>query len=233
MQPVAKVFSSLLRGVLVALVGFGIVGLGTGTSHAVSTGVVVSQVYGSGGNSGATHRNDFIELFNRGTVAVSLSGWSVQYGAQNGTTWTSTNLPAVTLQPGQYFLIQEASGGANGALLPTPDATGTLALASSQGKVAVVSSTTLLSGACPSGGSLVDLCGYGLPNCSEGTGTANLSTTTAAKRNTGGCQDSDNNAADFTVNTAATPRNTATAFNPCIPVATEPVTWSTLKVLFQ
>ncbi len=33
-------------------------------AHAVSTDVVISQVYGGGGNSGATYKNDFIELFN-------------------------------------------------------------------------------------------------------------------------------------------------------------------------
>jgi uncharacterized protein len=232
MQLVARVFALCLRGGLVALVGFGFVGLGAGESHAVSTSVVVSQVYGAGGNAGATYRNDYIELFNRGSAPVSLSGWSVQYGAQNGSTWTSTNLPVVTLQPGQYFLVQETSGGANGALLPTADATGSLSMASNSGKVAVVSSTTLLSGACPSGGSLVDLIGYGLPNCTEGTGTGNLGTTTAAIRNTGGCQDSDNNAGDFTI-TTPNPHNTASAQNPCIPVATQPQTWSNMKVIYR
>ena len=44
----------------------------------VST-VVISQVYGGGGNTGATFTHDFIELFNRGTSSVSLAGWSVQY----------------------------------------------------------------------------------------------------------------------------------------------------------
>jgi hypothetical protein len=47
---------------------------------APSPGVVISQVYG-GGNSGATYTHDFIELFNRGTVPISLAGWSVQYGS--------------------------------------------------------------------------------------------------------------------------------------------------------
>jgi hypothetical protein len=49
-----------------------------GRPRAVSTSVVISQVYGGGGNSGATLKNDFIELFNLGTSAVDLTGWSVQ-----------------------------------------------------------------------------------------------------------------------------------------------------------
>ncbi len=47
--------------------------------------VVISQVYGGGGNSGAPYQNDFIELFNRGTSDQSLVGWSVQYTSATGT----------------------------------------------------------------------------------------------------------------------------------------------------
>ena len=52
--------------------------------------VVISQVYGGGGNAGATLKNDFIELFNRGASPVSLNGWSVQYASAAGTGWTPT-----------------------------------------------------------------------------------------------------------------------------------------------
>src|SRR5689334_3611662 len=49
---------------------------------AASTTVVISQVYGGAGCGTAgcsTYKNDYIELFNRGTLAQSLNGWSVQY----------------------------------------------------------------------------------------------------------------------------------------------------------
>ena len=49
--------------------------------------VVISQIYGGGGNSGATWRNDFVELFNRGAAPVSVDGWSVQYASATGTNW--------------------------------------------------------------------------------------------------------------------------------------------------
>src|SRR6266849_1682948 len=52
---------------------------------AVSADIVISQVYGGGGNSGAPYANDFIELFNRGTTTVSLAGWSVQYTSESCT----------------------------------------------------------------------------------------------------------------------------------------------------
>ena len=48
---------------------------------AVSTSIVISQVYGGGGNAGATYKNDFIELYNLGSTAVNVAGWSVQYGS--------------------------------------------------------------------------------------------------------------------------------------------------------
>ena len=97
-------------------------------AHASSSGVVISQVYGGGGNTGATYRNDFIELFNAGSAAVSLSGWSVQYASASGTSWQTTALGNVTLQPGQYYLVQEAAGTGGTTSLSNPDATGSIAL---------------------------------------------------------------------------------------------------------
>jgi predicted extracellular nuclease len=67
---------------------------------AISNSIVISQVYGGGGNAGATLKNDFIELLNRGTSPQSLNGWSVQYAAAAGTGWQATPLTNVTLQPG-------------------------------------------------------------------------------------------------------------------------------------
>ena len=54
----------------------------------LSTGMVISQVYGSGANLGATWRNDYVELFNRGTAAVTMTNWSLQYQTNAGQTWT-------------------------------------------------------------------------------------------------------------------------------------------------
>src|SRR5262245_8625800 len=98
----------------------------TQQAEAVSPDIVISQVYGGGGNSGATWKNDFIELFNRGTSAVNVTGWSVQYAATMGTSWQKTDL-AGTIQPGQYYLIQEAAGAGGTTSLPTPNATGNIA----------------------------------------------------------------------------------------------------------
>ncbi|WP_448548579.1 lamin tail domain-containing protein [Xanthomonas translucens] len=49
--------------------------------------VVISQVYGGGGNSGATYKSDFVELHHNGNQAVSLAGWSLQYASAAGSSW--------------------------------------------------------------------------------------------------------------------------------------------------
>jgi DNA/RNA endonuclease G (NUC1)/predicted extracellular nuclease len=204
----------LIGAALSAIFALGLAVQPMRTVHAVSTGVVISQVYGGGGNAGATLKNDFIELFNRGTSSVSLNGWSVQYASSAGTTWTATNLTNVSLAPGQYYLIQEQAGAGGTVSLPSPDASGNIAMSATAAKVALTNSTAVLSGSCPSGGSLVDLIGFGGANCFEGTGFPALTNTTAAIRNNSGCTDTDNNASDF-ASGAPSPRNTATALHPC------------------
>ena len=93
-----------------------------------SPNIVISQVYGGGGNSGATWKNDYVELFNRGSVSVTLNGWSVQYASSTGSSWQKTNLPTITVPAGGYVLVQEAVGAGGTTNLPTPDATGTIAM---------------------------------------------------------------------------------------------------------
>ncbi len=199
------------------------------SAQAVSEGVVISQVYGGGGNTGAPYTHDFVELFNRGTTPVSLNGWSIQYASATGTgnfgasSTQLTELPNVTLQPGQYYLIQQA-GGSAGAALPTPDLVDPtpIAMAAAAGKVALVASTTPLGcngGSAPCSAAqlaqIVDLVGYGNANFFEGSGAAaTLSNTTAALRKSNGCTETDNNAADFEA-LAPNPRNTASARNFC------------------
>jgi predicted extracellular nuclease len=183
---------------------------------AVSSTIVISQVYGGGGNAGSTYKNDFIELFNRGGAPVNVTGWSVQYASSAGTTWQVTNLTGVSIAPGQYYLVQEALGAGGTTNLPTPDATGTIAMSATAGKIALLSSTTALSGACPTGGSIVDFVGFGVAaNCFEGTGpTPAPSNTTAVLRAANGCTETDQNATDF-ASGPPNPRNTGASFNVC------------------
>ena len=176
----------------------------------------ISQIYGGGGNSGATLKNDFVELFNPGSTAVSLTGWSVQYASSAGSTWQVTALSG-TIQPGAYYLVQESAGTGGTTLLPTPDATGTIAMSATAGKIALVSSTTALTGTCPAAGAAVDEVSFGgtagSPGCGAGI-TATLSNTTAAIRGGGGCAYTGDLSADFSVGAPA-PRNSATPISLC------------------
>jgi hypothetical protein len=173
-----------------------------------SPAIVISQVFGGGGNSGAPFRNDFIEIFNRGNSSVNLTGWSIQYASATASSWSVTPLALVTLLPGQYYLIQESSGGSSGVVLPAPDATGTIAMAAGSGKVALVKSSTALSGTCPGDPNIVDLVGYGnTANCFRGPAPAPAaSNTNALLRAANGCTDTRNNLADFILS-PPNPRN--------------------------
>jgi Bacterial Ig-like domain (group 3)/Lamin Tail Domain len=181
--------------------------------------VKISQVYGGGGNSGSTYTNDFIEIFNEDVKPVDISLWSVQYNSAGATgTWQATSVcPASSnciLLPGHYYLIKESQGTGGTTSLPAPDAVGTIAMSATNGKVALVATTTPLTGACPTDGNILDLVGYGSSNCSETTATAALTNTSAAVRRGNGCIDSDNNFNDF-VTIGPIPRNSAAPANSC------------------
>jgi len=181
---------------------------------AVSPNIVVSQVYGGGGNSGATLKNDFVELFNRGATSVSVAGWTVQYASTTGISWQKTTLSG-SIAPGQYYLVQEAQGAGGTVNLPAPDAIGTIPMSATGGKVALVNNSTTLAGSCPTGVNVIDFIGYDGANCFEGSGpAAALNNTTAALRFLDGCVDTDNNASDFAAS-APNPRNSASPFKDC------------------
>ncbi len=191
--------------------------------RAISADLVISQVYGGGGNSGAPYTNDFVEIFNRGPTTVSLNGLSIQYASATGTGNFGSNpivLLSGSLEPGQYYLVQLA-GGTTGSPLPTPDASGAINASASAGKFALVNSTNGL--ACNGGSTpcspaqqalIIDLVGYGNANFFEGAPAPTLSNTTAAFRNGNGCIDTDNNASDFSAG-SPNPRNTNSPKSPC------------------
>ncbi|HEY7282146.1 MAG TPA: lamin tail domain-containing protein, partial [Actinomycetota bacterium] len=194
-------------------------------ANAVSQDVVISQIYGGGGNSGAQYTNDFIELFNRGSAPANVGGWSVAYSSATGTgtfNQNSTPLPSVSIPPGGHILVQEGAGAGNGVPLPSPDVTtGSIAMSATAGKVVVadVSPAPACNGgstACTATqlGQIVDLIGYGTANFFEGAAAPGLSNTTADFRAGSGCVDTDDNSADFSA-APPSPRNSASAPSPC------------------
>ncbi|WP_235735060.1 ExeM/NucH family extracellular endonuclease [Nocardioides alcanivorans] len=137
--------------------------------------LVISEVYGGGGNSGAPLNQDFVELHNKGDVPIDLTGYSVQYKSAAGAVWTGRIDLSGTLAPGDYYLAAGATG-ANGGPLPTPDVVNTgVNLSGTTGNVALSSSTTTLTcvtTACAADPAVVDLVGFGGGDTFLGTAPA-------------------------------------------------------------
>jgi DNA/RNA endonuclease G (NUC1) len=187
--------------------------------------VVISQVYGGGGNGSAPYQNDFVELFNAGVAAQSLTGWSVQYASATGTGNFAATPLSGSIEPGQYYLVKLATNGAVGIVLPGFDASGTTNMSGTVGKVALSDQATTLG--CNGGSNpctaaqlahLIDLVGYGTgasgANFFEGSQAPTLSNTTAGFRRDHGCTDTNDNAADF-ITGAPAPRFGETPKAPC------------------
>lgn len=188
------------------------------TAFSQSTTLVISQLYGAGGNGGALYKADYVELHNISGSAIDLTGYSIQYASATATgNWTGiAPLPTASIPAGGYYLIQMSVVGANGADLPTPDyiANPTIAMGANNGRVALVQDLNALS-ACPTGGVVIDLVGFGTSTCFEGAGAVPaLSTTLAGFRNNNGCTDTNDNLADFTTGAPA-PRNSASPISAC------------------
>jgi hypothetical protein len=184
-----------------------------------SSGLVISQVYAGGGNSGASYQNDYVVVFNRGSTSVDLSTWTLQYASASSTSWQVTPL-AGAIAPGRSYLVELASTAAVGSTLPTPDATDTTNLANTGGKLALVHDTAALAcgaaaGSCSTVTAVGDLVGYGSASDYEGANAAPaLSATTADLRAGSGCTDTDANDADFATADPA-PRNSASPATTC------------------
>ena len=159
--------------------------------------LVISQIYGGGGatSSNPLYSNDWVQLYNDGTTAIDLTGYSLQYAsATNTTTFGSSNTQYLsgTIGANGYFLVQEGRGaGLDGtASDPVYDqiaGTGNFAglnLSASAGKLALFNTTDTSASTVATSANLVDLVGYGTTaNFSlYPKMTANLSTTTAAIR---------------------------------------------------
>ncbi|WP_432102132.1 endonuclease/exonuclease/phosphatase family protein [Streptomyces sp. bgisy091] len=181
---------------------------------APSSSAVISEVYGGGGNSGATLTRDFIELANAGQTAFGLSGYSVQYlpGTPSaGSLWQVSPLSGA-VAPGGRYLVAQAAGTGGTVALPTADATGTVAMSATSGTVALVSGTTPLTcktaADCAADTRIVDLVGYGSAVVREGSGPVPGASATASVARGASLADTDDNAADLTAG-GPTPVNTA------------------------
>ncbi|MEJ7831754.1 MAG: ExeM/NucH family extracellular endonuclease [Nocardioides sp.] len=181
------------------------------SANPTGTGLVINEVYGGGGNTGAQYTNDFVELYNPTSSPISVAGMSVQYRSATGTTATVTNL-AGSVPANGHYLVQQAAGTTPAAALPTPDATGTAAMSGSGGVVLLVPSTTPFTGTGNLAGNpaVLDAVGYGTtPTTFETSNTAVALTNTTSGARTAGA-DSDQNAPDFSEGAPAPQNSGAT-----------------------
>ncbi len=107
-----------------ALVAAAAVGL-SAPAHAVSSDVVIAQVYGGGGNSGAQFKNDFVQLFNGSAARPSTcpAGRS-RYFSASGTGRRARRPSPARIAARHAYLVQVAAGTTPSGDLPTPDAVG-------------------------------------------------------------------------------------------------------------
>ncbi|GLJ60186.1 hypothetical protein GCM10017576_03150 [Microbacterium barkeri] len=167
-------------------------------------GVLINEVYGGGGNSGAAFSRDFVEIVNTTDAPQSLAGWSVQYASATGATWQVTPLGDVVLPPDETLVVGQAYGSNTALPDVEADVDGGIAMSGSQGKVALVSQVTPLSGATglATAAPVVDYVGWG--GATDFAASAAPATTNAtAIARTGGANTADNGA-DF-VTGAPTP----------------------------
>jgi endonuclease G len=213
-------------------------------SQAAPSSIVISQVYGGGGNNATSlFHNDFVELYNRGTSPVDIARWSLQYASATGSGWSGNLQPlGGIINPGEYYLISLASGGSNGAALPAPNVSSSINISVSSGKLALSDTLDPLVGNCPLGNPHVrDFVGYGTTaDCGEGASLAPTpSTTQSDLRQGAGSVDTNSNQNDFTGGTP-TPRRTAAIvtippyvfFTDPLPAATSVPRDATIEVAF-
>jgi len=188
--------------------------------NAQSTTVVISQVYGGGGSASGVYNADYVELHNISGAYQDITGFKLFYGSAAGilasTSSNSYTFPTTIIPAGGYLLVAAAPGTGLAALPITADQTFTLNMSGTNGKVAFGTSALVANTALASqpAGSVIDFVGYGTAGEFETAACPGLTASLAAIRNNNGCDDTDNNSADFTTGTP-NPHNSASTAVSC------------------
>jgi len=188
-------------------------------------GIVINEIYGGGGNTGATYNQDYVELYNNSSANIDITNYSLQYASATGATAMSFAVCNISstdtiIEPGTYFLIALAQVNiASGVPIPNPNAACPTAinLSGSAGKLALVSNGAQLNATTcpPTGATIVDFVGYGATaTCAETAPAPAPGNTTSIQRTPVGT-DTNNNAADFTAG-ATSPTRAATGSVPML-----------------
>ncbi len=178
-------------------------------TNLISPNFVISQFQVAGGS----FNDEFIELHNISSDAVDLNGYRVVYRSAAGTNdvlfaqWTTSTIVA----PGGYYLI--ASTAYDGTVTPNLTYNPTTCMCSMS---ATGGGIAIRIGAVNTG-VIVDSVGYGTATnaFAEGTVTTAPPANAGQARANNGCQDTDNNASDFSTVNPSAPRNAANPVNIC------------------
>lgn len=181
----------------------------SGDAPATSPNIVISQFQVAGGSA----NDEFIELHNTSSNVVDLNGFRLVYRSAAGTNdvtfvnWTSSTIIA----PGGYYLI--ASTAYDGSVMPNITYNPTTCQCSMS---ATGGGLAIRNGAL-NAGIIFDSVGYGTATNAfiEGTVTAAPPASASQSRLNNGCQDTDNNANDFSAVNPSAPRNAASSANAC------------------
>ena len=170
------------------------------TANPAGTGLVINEVYGAGGNSGAVYKADFVEILNPTAQPVDLLGHYVTYRASTGTTGQSVALRG-SVPAGGTYLVRMSDVGATGADLPTPDqvASPTIAMAAGGGQVLLTSNGQPVTAVGDFAGKagVVDMAGLSSASSYEKASGPTATATQSAQRTAGA--DTNDNSADFTL----------------------------------
>ncbi|MCT1459685.1 ExeM/NucH family extracellular endonuclease [Aestuariimicrobium sp. p3-SID1156] len=185
------------------------VGLATSPAKAAASHLIINELYARGGSPNQPWVTKYVEIYNPTGATIDLSGLSIQYRAATGTAAASFTAPLKgTLAPGDFFVLQGASNGSNGAALPAElvdQTAGSFHPSGTTGTVFLVNGTTAINPDTQSA-SVIDKLGFGGSNSPESapavyTGTnsvpGSLGRTSA--------DDTDNNSVDFVFSGTPTP----------------------------
>lgn len=188
----------IAAGAGLALLAAGLTPLAASANPA-GTNLVISEVYGAGGNTGAPYNADFVELFNPTGAPVELLGDYLVYRSSTGSPGGAVALRG-TVPAGGTFLVRMSGTGANGAVVTADQvASPAVSMAAGGGQVFLTDNgrPVSVSGNVAGKSGIVDMVGLdGATTFEKASGP--VATAASSAQRSGGL-DTDDNASDFTL----------------------------------
>ena len=166
-----------------------------------NSGLVISEVYGAGGNAGAVYNADFVEILNPTGSSVDLLGKYVSYRSSTGSAGGSPVALKGSLPAGGRFLVRMSSTSGSAPAVPADlVASPAVSMAAGGGQVFLTDNAQAVTATGQMAGRdhVVDMVGLDGATSYEGTGSGPTATATSSAQRSGGT-DTDDNAADFSL----------------------------------